>query len=82
MIYNKGQKQSLYDVEVYCSHKSKGCEWRGELKELDKYLISEPPADKSLEACMSIHSDQLTVPWAECAGCERRVCHKDNCKDS
>ena len=48
---NKGLEQSLYDFEVYCSHESKGCEWRGELRELDKHLNSEPPTDKSLEGC-------------------------------
>ena len=48
---NKGLEQSLYDFEVYCSHKNKGCEWRGELRELEKHLNSEPPADKSLEGC-------------------------------
>ena len=48
---NKGLQQSLYDFEVCCSHKSKGCEWRGELRELEKHLNSEPPTDKSLEGC-------------------------------
>ena len=48
---NKGLQQSLNNLEVYCSHKSKGCEWRGELRELDKHLNSDPPADKSLEGC-------------------------------
>ena len=48
---NKGLEQSLYNFEVYCSHKSKGCEWRGELRELEKHLNSEPAADKSLEGC-------------------------------
>ena len=51
LFHNKGLEQSLYDFEVYCSHKSKGCEWRGELRELDKHLNSEPPTDKSLEGC-------------------------------
>ena len=51
VFHNKGLEQSLYDFEVYCSHKSKGCEWRGELRELDKHLNSEPPTDKSLEGC-------------------------------
>ena len=48
---NKGLQQSLNDFEVYCSHKSKSCDWRGELRELDKHLNSDPPADKSLEGC-------------------------------
>ena len=51
LFHNKGLQQSLYDFQVYCSHKSKGCEWTGELRELDKHLNSEPPADKSLEGC-------------------------------
>ena len=51
LFHNKGLQQSLYDFKVYCSHKSKGCEWRGELRELDKHLNSEPPTDKSLEGC-------------------------------
>ena len=51
LFHNKGLQQSLYDFEVYCSHKSKGCEWRGELRELEKHLNSEPPTDKSLEGC-------------------------------
>ena len=48
---DKRLQQSLYDFEVYCSHKSKGCEWRGELRELDKHLNSAPPTDKSLKGC-------------------------------
>ena len=51
LFHNKGLQQSLNDFEVYCSHKSKGCEWRGELRELDKHLNSNPPAFKSLEGC-------------------------------
>ena len=51
LFHNLGLQQSLNDFEVYCSHKSKGCEWRGELRELDKHLNSDPPADKSLEGC-------------------------------
>jgi hypothetical protein len=48
---NLGLQQSLYDFRVYCTHKSKGCEWTGELRELDNHLNSDPPADKSLEGC-------------------------------
>ena len=70
---NKGLEQSLYDFKVYCSHKSKGCEWRGELRELDKHLNSEPPTDKSLEGC------PFTV--IECplnlTGCEVKLPRKD-----
>ena len=51
LFYNKGLQQSLYDFRVYCTHKSKGCEWTGELRELDNHLNSDSPADKSLQGC-------------------------------
>ena len=70
---NKGLEQSLYDFEVYCSHKSKGCEWRGELRELDKHLNSEPPTDKSLEGCPFIIT---SCPFSH-TGCEVKQPHKD-----
>ena len=70
---NKGLQQSLNDFEVYCSHKSKGCEWRGELRELDKHLNSDPPADKSLEGCPFT---VIKCPLS-CASCKKGVCRKD-----
>ena len=48
---NKGLQLSLYDFQIYCTHKSKGCEWTGELRGLDKHLNSDPPTYKSLEGC-------------------------------
>ena len=51
LFYNKGLQLSLYDFRVYCTHKSKGCEWTGELRELDNHLNSDPTVDKSLEGC-------------------------------
>ena len=70
---NKGLQQSLYDIKVYCTHKSKGCEWTGELRELDNHLNSDPPADKFLEGCPFT---VINCPLS-CAGCETGVCRKD-----
>ena len=72
LFYNKGLEQSLYDFDVYCSHKSKGCEWRGELREFDKHLNSEPPTDKSLEGCPFT---VIKCPLG-CASCEVALCRK------
>ena len=73
LFHNKGLQQSLNDFEVYCSHKSKGCEWRGELREPDKHLNSDPPADKSLEGCPFA---VINCPLS-CASCEKGVYRKD-----
>ena len=56
---NKGLQQSLNDFEVYCSHKSKGCEWRGELRELDKHLNSDNQLTSLLK---DVHSQLSNVP--------------------
>ena len=48
---DKRLKQTLYDFQVHCTHKSEGCEWTGELRELDNHLNKNPQADKSLEGC-------------------------------
>lgn len=51
LFHDKGLQQALYDFHVHCSHKSKGCDWTGELRELEIHLNSDPSADKSLEGC-------------------------------
>ena len=71
---NKGLEQSLCDFQVYCGHKSEGCEWTGELRELDKHLNSEPPTDKSLEGCPFT---VINCPLSHTTGCEVRLPRKD-----
>jgi TNF receptor-associated factor 4 len=70
LFYNKGLQQSLYDFQVYCTHKSKGCEWTGELRKLDNHLNSDPPADKSLQGCPFT---LIKCPF----GCEAKLARQD-----
>ena len=35
---NKGLKRSLNQLRVYCTYRKNGCQWRGELGELDSHL--------------------------------------------
>ena len=35
---NKGLNRSLKQLQVYCSHRKDGCQWRGELRELDQHM--------------------------------------------
>ena len=48
---NKGLQQPLYGFKVYCVNKGKGCEWKGELGQLDNHLNLSPQEDKELEGC-------------------------------
>ena len=48
---NKGLKRSLYAFKVRCSHKKEGCQWAGELGELDKHLNVSPKLHEQLVGC-------------------------------
>ena len=38
VFLNKGMDRSLKQLQVYCTHRKDGCQWRGELGELDQHL--------------------------------------------
>ena len=64
-FHNKGLQRTLYDFVVQCTHKSKGCEWMGELRELDGHLHSAPSPDKCLEGCQ-FHVIECPLKYAGC----------------
>ena len=49
---NKGLQRSLYEFKVYCTHKKEGCDWVGELGQLDLHLNLNPTTSKLLEGCL------------------------------
>ena len=49
---DKRLKRSLNDFRVYCSNKEEGCEWVGELGELDRHLNLQPPSEKRFVGCL------------------------------
>ena len=50
-FFNKGHKQQLVQLKVFCKHFNSGCIWKGELGDLDKHLNIDPVEDKQLEGC-------------------------------
>ena len=48
---DKRLKRSLYAFRVYCSHRGAGCEWVGELLDLERHLNLQPPPEKLLLGC-------------------------------
>ena len=44
-------KRSLYALIVHCSQRREGCEWKGELGDLDGHLNLTPPPEKLLVGC-------------------------------
>ena len=53
---DKGLERELYSFQVCCSFKSRGCDWRGELRQLDRHLNSNSSRDNLLAGC-----DFLTI---------------------
>ena len=49
--HNKGLERFLYQLHVYCTNVSKGCEWQGELRDLDKHINSNPSHSTQLNGC-------------------------------
>ena len=62
---DKRLKQQLYSFHVYCSHKGEGCEWTGELRELDRHLNVQPPPERLLLGCQFLE--------VECTYCVRSL---------
>lgn len=48
---NKGLQRSLYDFKVYCSNKSQGCQWTGELGQLQHHLNLSATEKNQVEGC-------------------------------
>lgn len=50
---NKGLQQPLYGFRVFCSNfeGGSGCNWQGELGQLEQHLNVEPDRDQQLEGC-------------------------------
>ena len=52
---NKGLKRSLKQLQFYCTHSKDGCQWRGELGELDHHL------NMSKECPLAVFPVELTM---------------------
>ena len=48
---DKRLKKSLYDFQVLCPNTKQGCEWVGELREVDNHLNLNPTPQNQLQGC-------------------------------
>ena len=64
---NKGLHRSLCSFRVRCVHHKRGCEWTGELRELDEHLNLNPEAGKQLIGCKFV-----AVTCTHCCECFQR----------
>ena len=52
------QKRVINQLKVYCTHREQGCQWKGELGELDKHLNCYPYVKRIDTGCCGI----VTLP--------------------
>ena len=87
---DKRLKRSLSGYKVFCTNENEGCEWTGELGELENHLNSNPSQDKQLEGCQFVqvtclHCFQLyqrsIVQVHQNEQCPRRPFSCEYCKD-
>ena len=48
---NKGLQRSIYEYQVLCGHRQLGCQWVGELGELEKHLNENPILGRQFVGC-------------------------------
>ena len=66
-------KQTLYDFEVYCTNRSKGCKWTGELRQLEAHLNENSTLNISALGC---DFAVISCPMS-CIGCSVKLSCKD-----
>ena len=87
---DKRLKRSLDAFRVHCSNKKQGCQWEGELGQLDNHLNYNPPEEKRLEGCQysqiqCLHCSELflrsNVQVHQSDQCQRRPFSCQYCND-
>ena len=65
---DKGLERELYSSQVCCSFKSRGCDWRGELRQLDQHLNSNSSQGNLLAGCAFL--------CIRCDYCQHAMCRR------
>ena len=87
---DKRLKRTLYAFKVYCTNKRQGCQWEGELSQLDNHLNSTPSHEKQQEGCQftlikCIHGSGLfqrsDIQFHQDYHCPKRPYSCKYCKD-
>ena len=73
LVDDKRLERTLNGLTVYCPHEEKGCEWTGELRELNNHLNKQPTTDNLLKGCQY---QEILCEVCQSHRCERQ--HMEN----
>ncbi|XP_064385177.1 TNF receptor-associated factor 4-like [Halichondria panicea] len=84
-------KQSLYGLNIRCGHQKDGCEWTGELRQLDEHLNTDPEPEKQLDGCKFVkfdciyrcgnHQQRRYIQNHRIKDCPKRLFDCEHCQD-
>ena len=72
LVDDRCLEQTLDGLTVHCPHKEKGCEWTGELREVNKHLNRKSVIDSLLKGCQfqkgeyQLMEDHSSQKYPEC----------------
>ena len=70
LVDDKRLERILNGLTVYCPHKEKGCEWTGELREVNNHLNKQPATDSLLKGCQY---QEILCEVCQSHQCERQL---------
>ena len=69
-LTDDGLIRILSRFKVYCPHRESGCEWKGELGDLQSHLNEDPESNKLLLGCLF---QEIRCGLCQAHSCERRL---------
>ena len=90
-LRERGLERSLKDLEVWCSYRKEGCEWKGKLEKLEQHLNRDPSPENQLNGCQFVAVDcthkcgewfqRRHITTHETQQCKKRPYSCDHCRD-
>ena len=92
-LQERALERSLKDLEVWCSYRKEGCEWKGKLGKLGEHLNRDPSSENQLNGCQFVAVEcmhkcgewfqqwQITRSTHETQQCKKRPYSCDHCRD-
>ena len=87
----RGLERSLKELEVWCSYREEGCEWKGKLGELEEHLNRDPSPENQLKECQFVEVEcthkcgewfqRRHITTHETQQCKKRPYSCDHCRD-
>ena len=87
----RGLERSLKELEVWCSYREEGCEWKGKLGELEEHLTRDPSPENQLKGCQFVEVEcthkcgewfqRHHITTHETQQCKKRPYSCDHCRD-